>query len=284
MPTRSLAHVLCVLGVLLLGACSRVDPAAATSRGNPAPRTWFRPDSPSFAQFRPSHHGFRFPNRFKGSPLPVSLGPLEKYVSVPNTFGLCGGMSFAAADYYLANIEPPNDTEPPAKGNPLYSYLYTRQLESLGSTLTAVPKFARWMDLPDATPFGTSALTCLGLDDLRDRVAAGQPVHLGLVLTSSKAGGVLWENHQVLAYAAERSPGSGMLVHIYDPNFPGNDGAGLHLRWKSAGQVVLGSVGFTLHTFPWPAAEIVRKAPGRKDTRVRGFFLMDYSPRIPPQP
>lgn len=284
MSTRPLALVSVLLGVLALAACSRVDPSSATSRGSTAPRTWFRPDSPSFAQFRPSHHGFRFANRFKGSPLPVSLGPLEKYVSVPNTFGLCGGMSFAAADYYLARVEPPGDIEPPAKGTSLYTYLYTRQLESLGSTLTAVPKFMEWMDLPDTTPFGTSALTCLGLDDVRERIAAGQPVHLGLVLTSSRAGGLLWQNHQVLAYAVEEAPGRGMLVRIYDPNFPGNDGAALHLRWTTPGQVVLGVAGGCVQSVPWPAAEIVRKAPGRRDTTVRGFFVMDYSPRTPPTP
>ncbi len=63
------------------------------------------PSTRSFADFRPSLHGFRFTNHFTGSPLPFSLGGLEKHLNLPNDFGLCGGMSFAAADFFLAEIE-----------------------------------------------------------------------------------------------------------------------------------------------------------------------------------
>ncbi len=55
--------------------------------------------------FRPEHHGFRFPNNFT-SPvtLPISFAP-----SLPLP-GLCGGMSFAALDYFFAGVPVPTHT------------------------------------------------------------------------------------------------------------------------------------------------------------------------------
>jgi hypothetical protein len=285
------ARALILLALLLGAACSpdrdprpARPPTARVVPTAPAPAAVLspRPDARRFTDFRPSQHGFRFTNRFKGSPLPFSLGALEKYITVPNTFGLCGGMSFAAADYYLADRTPPGDIEPPEKDSSLYTYLYNRQLDSLGDSLAAVPRFARWMSLPDASPAGTGALTVTGLGPILQRIRQGEPAHLGLVLVSTRQGGKLWENHQVLGYAADPTPGHGLTVRIYDPNFPINDGAALHVTWKPSGPVVLGMLGTRPLRMPWPGAEVVRRAPGRRDTPVRGFFLMDYARRVPP--
>jgi hypothetical protein len=202
-------------------------------------------------------------------------------------------MSFAAADYYLARIDPPSDVNPPHKDDDLYTYLYSRQLDSLGESLAAVPEFARWMSVPDATPFGASFQTYAALGVVLQRIRNGEPCHLGLVLTSFHERGRLWENHQVLAYDFERiiPPGgdcTGLIISIYDPNFPSNDGAALHVNWRPSGLLVLGAgifggAGVNLLTIPCPGVEVIRRAPGRRDTPVRGFFPMTYAPRIPPR-
>lgn len=289
---RWLCFFLLVSFSIALPSCSDADddpvPSANPSIAQPltvGTSPTRRPAAPSFANFRPSSHGFRFRNQFTGSPLPFSLGGLEKYVSLPNHYGLCGGMSFAAADYFLAGIDPPVIATPPAKGQELYKYLYQRQVDSLGDTLVAVPKFARWMDLPDDTPFGTGARTCAELGDIVARLEAGEACHLGLVFVRMRDGGKLWENHQVLAYGVEFAPGDGLFIRIYDPNYPVNDRVFLHVSWRPAGMMVVGTVGTRLICVPYPGAEVVRRTstPGRRDQPVRGFFQMNYSRRQPPR-
>jgi hypothetical protein len=201
--------------------------------------------------------------------LPFSLGSLEKHLDLPDRFGLCGGMSFAAADFFLANFEPPGLDAPPAQGHPLYDYLYSRQIDSLGQTLELVPKFAKWMALPDLTSKGTAALTHAALPDIITRIESGQPTLLGLVLTSTAHKGQLWQNHQVLAYAAEKSAET-LLIHIYDPNFPRADDAALRVTPIDAGDGAQG-------------VRVVRTATGRRDLPVRGFFLIPYTSKTPPK-
>jgi hypothetical protein len=80
--------------------------------------------------FSPQAHGFRFTNRFTQSfeydfPLigQVDLGTL--------VLGLCGGMCFAALDYFHAGRAIPPRTRVPASGTRLRGYLEQRQFESL---------------------------------------------------------------------------------------------------------------------------------------------------------
>lgn len=241
----------------------------------------------SFADFRPSLHGFHFVNSFSGSPLPISLGGLEERLNLPTSYGLCGGMSFAAADYFLAGREPPTVTDPPRKGDPLYTYLYTRQVESLGEGFSAVPNFAKWMNLDDNALFGPAFLTFAGLDAVIEKIRSGEPALLGLVLTSTAAGGMLWENHQVLAYALDGAGPLPSRIRIYDPNYPKNDGAVLVLTLGASGVVPVATgfspvAGVAVGSIPVPCIRSVRQVPGRRDTQVRGFFLMPYQPKTPP--
>ncbi|MDF2550498.1 MAG: hypothetical protein K0S07_1565, partial [Chlamydiales bacterium] len=83
---------------------------AKCSRNEPAP-------------FLPSVNGFSFANSF-----PPSL-IYWKGIPVGNArYGLCGGMAFAALDYFQAHRRPPKSREPPQKGTSLLSYLKKRQL------------------------------------------------------------------------------------------------------------------------------------------------------------
>jgi hypothetical protein len=249
--------------------------------------------------FRPSAHGFKFVNRFEGSPLPFSLGEAEKGLGLPSHFGLCGGMSSAAADFYLAERPVPSTGIAPAQGTPLYNYLYKRQVASLGALGTYATKFVSWMALPDGTADGTNALTWDTLAEVRRRFEPAAParpgqraevkpvnpvVVLGLVLVSFRQTRELWQNHQVLVYGVREAPPAngqprGVDLLIYDPNYPGADGAVIRCRPRVVG--MLAPAG------PWPAPTpvvgiaSVRVVPGKKDTPVRGFFPMPYNREFP---
>jgi hypothetical protein len=92
---------------------------------------------------------------------------------------------------------------------------------------------------------------------------------------------MLWENHQVMAYGAQRRGTDGLDLQIYDPNFPGNDDVILALTFRRAAPILVGE-GPAPHRILFPSAEVVRKARGRRDTTVRGFFRMPYAPKMPP--
>jgi hypothetical protein len=226
---------------------------------------------PDFSAFRPSVHGFAFVNSFSGSPAPVALGALERRLKVPDRFGLCGGMCFAAADFYIAARslrEEVPDAMPPEGGTPLFDYVYARQAASLGTMFIMASRFLEWMQLPEEGEGGTHARTLQELVAIIDAVGAGEPVMLGLVLVSAGGAdaGEPWRNHQVLAYGlAEGVKEGGLPVfRIYDPNYPGRDD--VVIRWveDSKGR--------------WE-----RVVPRRSITPVRGFFRMPYGPQEPPR-
>src|SRR5438046_3101191 len=90
------------------------------------------------ANFSASSNGFKFSNRYfqKAAlfrltgviiPFPghgISIGDASK--------GLCGGMVFAARDYWQIHQPPPADTQNPGPGNPLFDYLVQRLFDSFG--------------------------------------------------------------------------------------------------------------------------------------------------------
>ena len=253
--------------------------------------------------FAPNHNGFGFRNIFKGSPLPASLrgassAPLKAVgesltmeMGLPREFGLCGGMSLAAADFYLANRRVPDLSKPPEQGTPLYEYLYQRQTDSMGPMGVMALKFWTWMKLPDHSDTGdcTQTLTAKELPGIVSRLKARQLVPVGLVLTSNSIG-KLWENHQILAYGVDEKDGGVVELKVYDPNFPGDD----HVVVKLT-----------------PAEDVKEPAPAKKDghakspakpapaspakeytcqrvsgkgvvKKVRGLFSMPYEPKVPP--
>ncbi|MBL9032954.1 MAG: hypothetical protein JNM80_14755 [Phycisphaerae bacterium] len=235
-------------------------PASTPVAQQPAPTS--TPAPRSFADFRPSIHGFRFVNSFTGSPLPVRLGNAERSMNVPNRFGLCGGMSFAAADFFLARRDRPLADVPPAQGDPLYDFLYGRQVASLGTLGVMATKFMEWMRLSDDE---CRRRTLDELPEITRRLAEGKPEHLGLVLTSAARNPEPWHNHQVLAYALGEGPEGVTVIRIYDPNYPERDDATLVLG--TPGESIAGT----------------RVVPGKRPTIVRGVFRMSYTPVKPPE-
>jgi hypothetical protein len=238
----------------------------------------------SFADFKPSAHGFRFTNSFSGSPLPSALASLGALAGAPTQFGLCGGMSSSAADYYLARREAPTLDKPPKQGTPLYQYLYQRQVASLGAGLAAAGNFADWMQRSEDGVLGTRHLTGAGLPAILADIELGKPVVLGLVHVGAADRRPIWENHQVLAFRASSRP-AGTDLLIYDPNHPGNDAVIVHTEPVLVGTLLIpGAIDIRLPVIGRESqlqAAATATRPKREKV-VRGFFAMPYGPVMPP--
>lgn len=210
--------------------------------------------------FSPSRDGFKFKNSFSGSPLPKIVRGLATQLgaSVPKRYGLCGGMSSAAADYYFAGATPPSLQTPPEEGTPLYEYLYERQLDSLGTGMIHAAKVGRWMMLDDRGPDGTQARSKAEMQRIKNEITTRGVALVFLVYGGPDGKTPLWENHQVLAYQADDSE-----IKIYDPNYPGDDTAQLAITATADG------VG-------------VERRTARGNKPVRGIFLGDYEKKTPP--
>lgn len=133
--------------------------------------------------FKPEEHGFKFYNYF------TLLG-------IP--YGLCGGMCYAALDYWHAGIPIPTVTVPPPW---LHRYLIKRQVHS-----THPLKVWQFMRKRDAQLASWSHKQG---ERIKRHIDAGEPVVLLLI----RAKRAITQNHQVVAtgYDAE-------LLYLYDPN------------------------------------------------------------------
>lgn len=146
-------------------------------------------------------------------------------------FGLCGGMCFAALDFYhkhQAGHPSLREQYPggrPDTGNELRSYIWKRQLDSLVSP-KSLPgdgaRFLAWVialnHMPHSWPFrggpawllAQSKVEWLKLKRSLDR---GEPVPIGLVRDSEN----VYDDHQVLAIGYDEDAGGG-TIYLYDPN------------------------------------------------------------------
>src|ERR687888_324423 len=146
----------------------------AVDQGGPVPRTGFEPRA----------HGFHFANDF-----------VDKIVAIPGfgevaTDGRCGGMAFAALDYWFAGLPVPThrpadfpDRAVPEDGSRLADYLYKRLFDSFATW--SARQFVTWSlaaDHPTWSYQGVTAWTReVELPRLRRSIEAGRPVVLGLV-------------------------------------------------------------------------------------------------------
>jgi hypothetical protein len=201
--------------------------------------------------FRPSAHGFGFPNTWK-----------DTLAGVIPSRGRCGGMVFAALDAFAAG--KPLGPEAlartlPAHDSPLARAIFQRQLDSvvvgLGGNLA---EFVRFTYLPSESPLGIGIATRRELLALFDALRSGRPVPLGMVSGISLPH--ITTNHQVLAYAADFAD-ERVIVHVYDPNHPRRD------------DVVL--------DVPMDGAEPVVERIGSRVKVWRGFFIERYVPKSP---
>jgi hypothetical protein len=159
--------------------------------------------------FDPRIHGFHFDNDF----VTHVVGNIE-------TRGLCGGMAFAALDYYYAGIPIPTheaadfpDGKVPAEGSRLRSFIFKRMMNSVERNA------AQWLNVLANPAFNPKRFTKRHLDDLRAEIDAGRPVPLGLIGTDKIIGGAAGD-HQVVCFGYDiTANGRSLTLQIYDNNY-----------------------------------------------------------------
>src|SRR5262249_2769822 len=204
------------------------------------------------------------------------LGPLitKQFLSSNPTFGLCGGMAYAALDYYKAGWIVPRgnagDDQPQVttpSGKTLREYIWKRLIDSDAGG-GAVVRTIAWMTILKLIPSGfpcngragwllrQSKLEWLSLKTWID---AGLERPLGLIGTTSNP----MDNHQVLAFGYD-DPGDGTgTIYIYDSRCPGSEQT---IKLDFRGQ----------------ALSAQESCPSDKRGALQGFFCTDYSFHQPP--
>ena len=214
----------------------------------------------SKTNFIPQVNGFHFGNHFVNNILQL---PVYGQIT---SLGRCGGMSYAALDFYNTHRSVPPSTDQdfastgsvPPDGTPLADYIYRRQLDSF--LVPSAVKFITWSVTPDGSSFLLRGVESWTKQDefakLRAAVDAGKPVPLGLIVATDLSG--LPHNHQVVAYGYDvDAAGNLSRVELYDNNHPNED---VTLTPESNGP-------------GW------RESTGE---RWRGFFIQDYIAQQPP--
>jgi hypothetical protein len=176
--------------------------------------------------------GFLWNKLFEALPGPLGELGIERVLDddfVPITrasAGLCGGMVFTVMDYYAAHLLPPEQkTAPSSPDDALFEYIRDRLWDSfdvdgqghrfLGYSSPHYPngdegviqalgltRGRSWISFREAWP------------EIQQDIDAGRLSPVGLIQTDNLDIG---DNHQVLAYAYEKS-GQWVNLYIYDPN------------------------------------------------------------------
>ena len=228
---------------------------------------------PDRARFLPSLDGFTFTNAWPSEPA-VTLDTPFGLVDVGNaSAGLCGGMVFAALDYWHAGILPA--AAQPTPGEPLYSHIVRRLVDSWHLP-AGVAQYYQWMNLPDGdTGFDLLrrhvvvdrglAWRCIRVQwaQIRSDLDRGTPAALGVVTVASARPADLALNHQVLAYAYDVS-GAEVTVRVYDPNRGQRDD--IWIRFDTS----------------QPTKPTAFEHNLGMSRPVRGFFRTAYAPAPPP--
>lgn len=186
-------------------------------------------------------------------------------------YGMCGGMAFAALDYYHAQLDAPRGvdartlpTRDTLEGDILRTYIWRRLIESLAAN---VGTFLIWMaflhhvpedGLLKGGPGWLRRQTERQWNKLKKRIDDDKPSPLGLVGTTRDP----TMNHQVLAYGYDDHEDGTGTVYLYDMNCPGAEQT-LNLDF---------------------AGEKLVEDSCHSDTRgdIQGFFLENYWRNIAP--
>jgi hypothetical protein len=218
--------------------------------------------------FRPSKHGFKFPNRFPGVPLP---DPLTKLIDTSNSVhGLCGGMCYTVIDAFSAAKPLPDTDSVPDEQTSLYQHIARRQWASWGFMDTQVLRYVHWMTMSDSKAQQESYES---FEELRERLAAGQLTVIGLVYHDIRETLRVWDNHQVLAHGFSHLPDGSYHIHVYDPNYPKHDDVYIEARpitLKQGGSDV-------------PGLACTQYRGDKKLMDVHGFLVVPYRQAPPPE-
>lgn len=169
--------------------------------------------------FTPQKHGFKFSNDgFK--PYLGDAGSISIDFS-----GFCGGMTYAAGDYYYKGIPIPNQDYTPAPGTDLYGYIYSRQSKSIENIAGQVVEYTINIGGSRNDEFWRWGVN-EKLRQLVGSINSGRPTPI-LLLRKDKSPA---DNHWVMAigydlggytWKKENDPKvNNIKIFIYDPNHP----------------------------------------------------------------
>ncbi|MDE1672665.1 hypothetical protein [Nocardia gipuzkoensis] len=266
--------------------------------------------------FKPTINGFAFANTWSGNLPVVTLGALwnrfrnvltagladalgigtlpEDWMPITQAdAGLCGGMTYAAMDYFALGQLPPEAKKdsvvgfvsPDSPDDPLFLFIRQRLLDSFDF----MGRGHRWLSYTSAIypDDDEGVLQTFGVSKgkawvtyreewprIRELLDNGKLAPIGLVQSAEFDIG---KNHQVLAYAYEQSA-QNVKLWIYDPNVPGQSAPpakadDLYLEFDTSST----SNGITVirHNAP--------PTPPEKTRRIYAILLMDnYIPQVPP--
>jgi hypothetical protein len=188
----------------------------------------FKRQNSGIDEFLPSEHGFAFRNSWPEIPVTtIRVGPVRVPIGSAAK-GMCGGMVFAALDYFTAGRTVPSVARP-AKDSVLYDFVARRLVDSFD--LPGGPlKYLDFMDPSrrDRDNWWSWLTRRRGRDwvmlkqewpRLRARLDQG-PCPVAWVHVRSVDPLDLGENHVVLAYRYTID-GPVATVHVYNPNVVG---------------------------------------------------------------
>lgn len=187
--------------------------------------------------------------------------------ALPDYYGLCGGMAFAAADHFRAGkpipygLDPaitPNSDDPQDKA--IRDYLWQRQLESLKPNASVLLSWMMMLHLPipGAGPIWLRDRTREQFTNLKAFLQHG-PWPLCLIGSSVSP----FNNHQVLAVGLDDNGDGTGVVYLYDSNCPGREQT---LKLDMRGD----------------ALQAAESCPVPERGALRGFFCEHYAPATPP--
>jgi hypothetical protein len=230
--------------------------------------------------FLPSASGFDFPNRFDQVPhFTIDFGTYK--VPIGNAAnGLCGGMVYAARDYFQAALPPPENPGSPTLGpssGPLYDHLVRRLYMSfelpygpwvyMNLMSPALPDHETDLSRAGLAPHGRAwVMINEAWPAIRADIDAGRLSPMALVTIKSADAFKLGENHQVLAYGYELD-GDDLRIRVYDPNSPNDDRVAITLNIHDPQHTT--PVGYTGTVY-------------RGDKQIWCFFRTGYTYMPPP--
>ncbi len=189
--------------------------------------------------------------------------------ALPDSYGLCGGMAFAALDYFRAQVPIPSckvaPTRDTAAGTTMRDYLEQRQMDSLKDNL---PTVLAWMAMLNLIPQWWSFKSGAGwlLDRTKEQwqvlcksIQAGNPQPLALIGATNNP----TENHQVLATGCDDPQDGTGVIYVYDMNCPGAEQT---IRLDLRGSVL----------------QAVESCPSDARGPLRGFICETYGKVAPP--
>lgn len=205
--------------------------------------------------FNPAEHGFAFSNSFTNHVLTIPTLGIDI-----RTQGRCGGMAYAALDYWHNGLAVPDSDALPADGSLLGDYISARLADSIFANAW---KFLHFMRTPDHPTWlnGIGVARATREEEyprLKQALEGGSPCVLGLTQARDLAG--LGHDHQVLAYGYEDGARYSR-VFIYDNNHPNQECV----------------LAFT--TTYDPAEREIRQSSG--EPPWRGFLVEGYAPQVP---